>query len=120
MLILQVKLFIVIFENACISYSFKNKLPKEIAQKNNIIIVGGELFNKGAQAMTFTIIDRMKKINPHSNIFLFSDRDFFRKDEEKAIYSFIIMPWNLEIKISLLNCLRNVFKKKIRNVRKTL
>jgi len=61
--------------------------------------------------MTFTVIDRMKRIKPHSNIFLFSNRDFFRKDEEKAIYSFTIMPWNLETKLSLLNYLR-IFRKK--------
>jgi len=109
--ILQVKLFIVIFENNCISYWFKKKPIKEIVKKNNIIIVGGELFNKGAQAMTFTAIDRMKKIKPYSKIFLFSSLDFSRENEEKAIYSFTIMPWNLEIKISLLNDMRNVFKK---------
>jgi colanic acid/amylovoran biosynthesis protein len=109
--ILQVRLSIVIFENTCIFYCLKKPSSKEIAQKNNIIIVGGELFNKGAQAMTFTVIDRMKRIKPHSNIFLFSNRDFFRKDEEKAIYSFTIMPWNLETKLSLLNYLR-IFRKK--------
>ena len=27
----------------------------------NIIITGGELFNKGAQAMTFITVDEMKK-----------------------------------------------------------
>ena len=28
----------------------------------NIIITGGELFNKGAQAMTFVAVDELKKI----------------------------------------------------------
>jgi len=113
--ILRIKLFIVIIENIFMIEWDKRKSIKEIVQKNNIIIIGGELFNKGAQAMTFTVIDQIKKIKPHSNIFLFSGRDFSRKDEEKAIYAFTIIPWNIEIKISLLDYLRNIFIKNNKN-----
>lgn len=114
-LILKVKLFVVIFENTSFFYLMRRKLIEGIQQKNNIIIVGGELFNKGAQAMTFTAIDQIKKIRPYSKIFLFSGRDFLRNDQEKEIYSFTIMPWNLDVKISILDYLKRLFVKDNKN-----
>ena len=71
----------------------------------NIIIVGGELFNKGAQAMTFTVVDQMKRKFPNRSIYVFSQLDFDRKEEEKSIYTFNIFPWYLGIKIRLLDYL---------------
>lgn len=68
----------------------------------NIIIVGGSLFNKGAQAMTFTTVDQLKRRVPDKNIYLFSAKDFGRDDEEKRLYTFNILPWDVDIKFKLL------------------
>ena len=38
----------------------------------NIIITGGELFNKGAQAMTFVTVNELKKRFPDHQIYLLS------------------------------------------------
>jgi coenzyme F420-reducing hydrogenase beta subunit/polysaccharide pyruvyl transferase WcaK-like protein len=60
----------------------------------NIIIVGGQLFNKGAQAMIFTVVDQLKRKFPDKTIYLLSTPDFNRTEEEKAKYNFKILPWN--------------------------
>jgi colanic acid/amylovoran biosynthesis protein len=70
--------------------------------KRNILIVGGELFNKGAQAMTFTVVDRMKERFPESEIYLLSGRDFERPKKKKSQYAFDILPWGPELSLSLL------------------
>ncbi len=59
----------------------------------NIIITGGELYNKGAQAMTFISVDEMKKRFPDHNIILLSDMDMQRSDDEKKLYAFDFMGW---------------------------
>jgi len=68
----------------------------------NVVIIGGELFNKGAQAMTFTVVDQIRRRFPHKNIYLFSAQDFDRKEEEKKLYKFNILPWDFTTKIRLL------------------
>jgi len=73
------------------------------ATGNNIAIVGGELFNKGAQAMTFTVVDQMAKRYPDKDVYLFSGRDYNRDDEEKDQYAFDILPWGPEVQLSLLS-----------------
>lgn len=65
---------------------------------DNIIIVGGELFNKGAQAMVFTAVDRLSRRFPNKHIYLFSALDY---KEKQDIYKFSIMPWSWEIKLGL-------------------
>src|SRR5690554_1897587 len=60
--------------------------------KKYIIITGGELFNKGAQSMTFATIDELKRRYPSREIVLLSNADFARSEEEKVQYSFKIMP----------------------------
>ena len=79
----------------------RNKTIRRTKVTRNIIIIGGELFNKGAQAMTFTVVDQMKKRFPNKKIYLFSTVDFKRKDEEKNKYKFNILPWDLKTKIRL-------------------
>ena len=59
----------------------------------NIIITGGELFNKGAQAMTFVTVDECRKRFPNHDIFLLSPMDYQRTEEEKIQYRFKIMGW---------------------------
>lgn len=59
----------------------------------NIIITGGELFNKGAQAMTFVTVSELKKRFPNHKIILLSEMDKSRPKEEKAKYAFDFMGW---------------------------
>ena len=59
----------------------------------NIIITGGELFNKGAQAMTFITVDEMKKRFPEHRILVLSEMDLQRPKEERAQYAFDFIGW---------------------------
>ena len=59
--------------------------------KKNIIITGGELFNKGAQSMTFVTVDQLKRRYPDKEIILISNQDYKRDEEEKKQYSFRIL-----------------------------
>jgi len=76
--------------------------PKNPGGKN-IIITGGSLFNKGAQAMTFTTVDQLKRRFPDKDIYLFSTQDASRPEEEKAKYAFRIMPWDIALKAGVLS-----------------
>ena len=80
----------------------KNKDVPQKIDKGNIIIVGGGFLNKGAQAMTFTVVDQIKRRFPDKEIYLFSRLDFRREEKKKNIYAFNILPWNLATRISLL------------------
>ena len=82
----------------------------------DIIIVGGELFNKGAQAMTFTVVDQIKRSFPDKNIYLFSTQDFSRTDEERSIYNFNILAYDLETKIRLLTPLGKLLNSKYKHL----
>lgn len=75
----------------------------EYGDGDSIAIVGGELFNKGAQAMTFTVVDQMTNRYPEKDIYLLAGRDYEREPEEKAQYEFEILPWGPEIQLSLLS-----------------
>lgn len=59
----------------------------------NIIITGGELNNKGAQAMTFVTVNELKKRFPCHAIYLASDQDCCRADSDKNQYSFNLLCW---------------------------
>ena len=59
----------------------------------NIIITGGELFNKGAQAMTFVAVDAIRRRFPDHQIYLLSEMDLQRPAAEKAPYSLKFMGW---------------------------
>lgn len=61
--------------------------------KKKVILFGGELFNKGAQAMTFVTVDEMTKRFPDHEIILFSTRDSRRSETEKKKYKFRILPF---------------------------
>ncbi len=53
------------------------------------IITGGELFNKGAQSMTYiTVSELRERFGENIEIVLSSKADMKRSDEEKAIYKF--------------------------------
>jgi coenzyme F420-reducing hydrogenase beta subunit/polysaccharide pyruvyl transferase WcaK-like protein len=89
----------------------KKRSTKKKQIFNNVIIVGGSLFNKGAQAMTFTVVDQIKRRFPDKDIYLFSTRDFNRDEKEKNIYDFNILPWDLKSKLWLLYSGNKLFKK---------
>ncbi|MDN6290425.1 MAG: polysaccharide pyruvyl transferase family protein [Tetragenococcus koreensis] len=62
--------------------------------KKYVFISGGELFNKGAQAMTFIAVDQMKRRFPDAEIILLSTSDFKRSEKEKSNYRFTILPFS--------------------------
>lgn len=59
--------------------------------KKNIMIYGGEFFNKGAQAMSFTTISRLKDEFPNHNIIFVSEMDSRRPESELENYNFDII-----------------------------
>ena len=61
--------------------------------KKYILVTGGELFNKGAQAMTFITIDNLKKKYPNHEIIVFSQQDANRSPDEKANYNCTFLPF---------------------------
>lgn len=61
-------------------------------KKRFIIISGGELFNKGAQAMTFITINELRKRFPEKEIVVLSGGDYDRIPYEKRKYNFLIRP----------------------------
>ncbi|WP_252699109.1 polysaccharide pyruvyl transferase family protein [Natronosalvus vescus] len=81
----------------------ENSRPKSFDGRKNIAIVGGELFNKGAQAMTFTVVDHLSKTYPEKDIILLSAQDYHRPPHEKSQYTFEILPWDPEVHLSLLS-----------------
>ncbi|MBQ8426729.1 MAG: polysaccharide pyruvyl transferase family protein [Clostridia bacterium] len=67
-----------------------------MSENNNqkyILVTGGELRNKGAQAMTFITVDQMAKQYPEYKVILFSNGDSKREKKEKDNYKFEIMPF---------------------------
>ena len=83
--------------------------------KKYILITGGELKNKGAQAMTFITVDQIAKRYPECKVLLLSNQDYVRSDEEKANYKFDILPFvNIKRVLALSSPLRKYFFKKVR------
>ena len=77
--------------------------------KTNIILFGGQLFNKGAQAMTFIAVDEMTKRFPDHNIVLLSTKDYQRNNLEKENYQFSILP-NPRCRLLLISALSRKVK----------
>lgn len=59
----------------------------------NIILTGGELFNKGAQAMTFVAISELRRRFPEHRIWLLSEMDSARPEAERQQYAFDLLGW---------------------------
>ncbi len=59
----------------------------------NIVITGGELFNKGAQAMVFIAVSECKKRFPDHEIYVLSPMDLQRPPQELAQYAFQFTGW---------------------------
>lgn len=71
-------------------------------ETKNIIILGGALSNKGAQAMTFTVVDQLRRRFPDQDIYLFSTEDFERADAVRQLYNFHFLPWTPKCRVKLL------------------
>jgi len=67
----------------------------------NVIITGGELFNKGAQSMTFAVVQELRRRFPDHSVFLLSGMDYERDEQEKAQYTFGILPMSAGLIIEL-------------------
>lgn len=70
--------------------------PQEKNTKQNIVITGGNLRNKGAQAMIFTVVDFLKKTFPDKKIYVFAG-----KEEDRETYTFEVLPYDLLQKIKI-------------------
>lgn len=77
--------------------------------KRYILITGGELFNKGAQAMTFVTVSELSKRYPNKQIILVSGRDNSRPQAEKDQYCFEFMDMP-NVKIQLMSPILKYFK----------
>lgn len=76
-----------------------------------ILITGGQLFNKGAQAMTFTVVNEIRKRYPEKKIILLSSLDFKRSKEDKEKYRFVIMPYEMRPKLALAGGIHSLINK---------
>jgi len=85
----------------------------------NVLITGGGLSNKGAQAMTFTVISKIKEILPSHDIYLLNSKDFERDRVEKEKYTFNIIRWDKswqdDLKLRILRGKEQSYKKILKN-----
>ncbi len=78
------------------------KKDKKITPPKNVVIFGGGISNKGAQAMTFTVVDQLKRRFPIENISLLSLSNINFDEVEKRRYNFDMLPWRLDIALNIL------------------
>jgi len=71
--------------------------PQEKNTEQNIVITGGNLQNKGAQAMVFALADHLKEKFPDKKIYVFSSR----QEEDRETYTFDVLPYYLKQKIKI-------------------
>lgn len=84
-------------------YSFLRRASApDKSNGKNVIIVGGELFNKGAQAMTFTAVGEIRKRYPGKDIYLFSSVDHSNLRDRRDIYNFRIIRWDWKDRLTAL------------------
>lgn len=77
--------------------------PRVKKPGGGIVIVGGGMSNKGAQSMTFTVIDEIRERFPEKEITLLSSVDFGLSEKDKAAYKVSILPWEPVMKLSALS-----------------
>lgn len=63
--------------------------------KRYIMLVGGNMVNKGAEAMTFLAISELKKRFPNHETVLMSTKDYHLPDAVKDEYAFMIEDMNI-------------------------
>lgn len=95
--------------------SIDNKSENEAL---NIVIMGGNLSNLGAEAMVFTVVDEVMRIyGDNANFYLMSTTDIGKN--KNNVYNFEILPWGISLGakcIRPLNLLRKLGKSKENNV----
>ncbi len=82
-----------------------------------ILITGGELFNKGAQSMTFITVNELRKRFPDKKIVLLSCADYKRNSEDKNQYSFEILPMHIWMEFELIGGIYKLISK-LKGIRK--
>jgi len=105
-------LFIVV----ALDFIFSRTRSEQPRQKrlSNIIIMGGSYNgNKGSQAMTFTVVDQIKRKFPDTDIYLLS-KHAVKRNNTKRDYSFNILYIDLKTKIRLLIRKKLFFARKIK------
>jgi coenzyme F420-reducing hydrogenase beta subunit/polysaccharide pyruvyl transferase WcaK-like protein len=91
------------FAGVFLSDAVARRNTERSRKRENVIIVGGELSeNMGSEAMTFTVVDQVKRRFPNKKIYLFSTNAFEKAEQEKELYNFEIMPWGIGTKLNLL------------------
>ncbi|QAR34192.1 polysaccharide pyruvyl transferase family protein [Geovibrio thiophilus] len=82
-----------------------------------VLITGGQMYNKGAQAMTFTVVNECKRYFPDSTPVLLSSVPHKRVEGDTDRYNFVIMEFGLRLRLALsgrffrlLNKIRNYGK----------
>lgn len=61
--------------------------------KKNVLITGGQLENKGAQAMTFVVVSEIKRKYPNIDIVLVSNIDVVRTEKDLHQYNFTVIAY---------------------------
>ncbi len=108
-----IKVFVILFEGI-LFYKFKIVPDEKLFKKeNSILIIGGNLINKGAQAMTFSVVDQLVSKRYSKKIYLLSSKDYNNSYKNKEIYNFDFLPWDINLKLKIVNPLvRIVFSRK--------
>ena len=70
--------------------------------KKYLIVTGGQLFNKGAQAMTFITADEAAKRYPEMEVVVLSNMDSRRSNEDKQRYTFRIAKYPKPLSLLLM------------------
>ncbi|MCW4023431.1 MAG: polysaccharide pyruvyl transferase family protein [Candidatus Bathyarchaeota archaeon] len=103
------ELFKDVIKIAAIFFSFfsnrGNTLKTRGGRKGkNVIIIGGDLSeNMGAHAMTFVVVDQVKRRFPDKDVYLFSTSTFEKDASKKSLFAFKIMPWGFGTRLNLLS-----------------
>lgn len=87
---------------AMLVYRDKSNIAKINRDGKNIVIVGGGLANKGAEAMTFTAVDQMKQRFPWKECYVFLTDECSINHKERNLYAFNLLPATFQSKFEIL------------------
>lgn len=94
----------------------KNKKYSSHKKRRNFIIFGGGTFGKGAETMTYCLVDFIRKKYPKNEIYLFSRRDYKLDDKIKKNFRFKIIKWDIKNKFINLFLPKFLMKNKIKEI----
>lgn len=69
--------------------------------KRNILILGGDIYNKGAQAMTFTVVNQIRKRKPNKKVYLLTSKFYEKNIDERNLFTFDFLYWTSKVALSL-------------------